>query len=589
MNVIIGLSAGFHDSAVSVLSFSGDILFASSEERFTRKKGDRSFPWSAIESAITFCLDRDYVIKKICLHEDPLSVIRLRDFFSKKTRLSKFLDSLNSGVLILKSLFRLKKKLSLSFNDIYIGSHHTSHAYASIATSPVNNGIVLVLDAIGERSSGLIGQFKSSGLITSRRLPIQKSLGLIYSCITVHCGFRVLTGEYKLMGLAPYGRPIYYSQLCEIFGDPTNLSYSISDIDFRSDTLISNQLTSALQFAPRIPDSGDIEQKYADLAASAQHYLESAVVSIIENLDFPTPFNLVLGGGVSLNCKLNQLLSQHPMIKSLWSFPSGGDSGSAVGVCYEYLASRGIEFSKLDNVFLGPIYDSATITRAYQSYISHPLDQRNIEKICVRLENGMVGAIYSGRSEFGPRALGNRSIIANPCRKEALAFINEKIKSREDFRPLAPIVLESCLSQYFQFEDSATELYRFMLSLAQSKSYITQVFEPTEVISARPSSDTNIPAVVHLDGSARIQVVSDDDDRPIVHLLRTFALNHNKGILVNTSFNQRGEPIVETPEDAISCFVETGLNFLVVDDRVLFRDEQPDILLMKRSLSFDPD
>ena len=589
MNVIIGLSAGFHDSAVSILSLSGEILYASSEERFSRKKGDRKFPWLSINAAITFCAEGGFHIKKVCLHEDPLSGIRLRDLITGKSNLRNFLESLKSSSEKLSNVFSLIKQLGLSLTDIHIGSHHTSHAYASISTSPLDQGFVLVLDAIGERSSGLLGEFTSSGLIVEKKLPIQKSLGLIYSCITVHCGFRVLTGEYKLMGLAPYGKPRFYSHLCELFGDPTDFGFSISDINYRSDSLISDRLTGILGFQPRIPDSGRIEQRYADLAASVQYYLERAVIGIIETIDHPTPINLVLGGGVSLNCKLNQLLSEHPKIKYLWSFPSGGDSGSAVGVCLEYLSSRGVKSSKLNNVFLGPIYDEDSYFRASQSFVTHSLDENILTSISSRLELGKVGAIFNGRSEFGPRALGNRSIIANPSRKEALAFINEQIKSREDFRPLAPIVLQSWMSEYFYHQDSALDLYRYMLGLVRSKSHSDEVHNPSEFITARSSVDSVIPAVVHLDGTSRIQVVADDDDRPIVSILKNFASNYNKGILVNTSFNQRGEPIVENPDDAVGCFIETGLDFLTLGDRVLFREEQPDILLMKRSLSFDPD
>ena len=597
-NYILGISSGFHDSSACLVSESGNILFASSEERFSRVKGDSSFPLQSINACLEICNSRSLRVSHIALHQNPFTLPFARPslvlaLFRKPAYLLKFLRSLDDFI---SSLLDLCSQLNIPRSNVFVSDHHYSHAYASILTCPQDSGIFLVLDAIGSNSSGCSGYFVDNNIASATSFPISSSLGLIYSCITVHCGFRVLTGEYKLMGLAPYGKPLYFDDLCSVFGNPRSSDISIADIDIFSDKLTSPLLSSKLGFPARAPDSLSIPICYANLAASIQFYLEEAVHFLVTSLhsQFPHSRNLVLGGGIALNCKLTYSLSQrfHNTFDNIWAFPASGDAGSSIGAALRLAKTKSSNFSSTRspfNVYLG-LSDNDPDAAIYNASLK-PSSDSPLLKVSQLIISGSVGAIFESSAEFGPRALGHRSIIANPCDPQSIAYINKNIKAREDFRPLAPVSLSSIANEYFDLSPNCLPMYPYMMALAKSRSYIPPSpfnFSPNTV-NPVGSCDSLFPSVVHLDGTARLQILSDDSDFFLASLLSYLYSHHELGVLVNTSFNVRGEPIVNSYSDAISCFLSTGLDFLYLDGRLILRDEQHPLSLMTSTRHFSPD
>ena len=415
---------------------------------------------------------------------------------------------------------------------------------------------VLVLDAIGENHSGLIGQFESGKIKDSISIPIEESIGLIYSLVTVYCGFKVLTGEYKLMGLAPYGNPRYLEILNQLFWDSNLNKPSIADINIYDSILQSKSLEEQLLFPPRDINSNVITQDYADLAASVQTFLEQKVCYILRDYIGSNKLEdsrcLVLSGGVALNCKLNYIISEYfaDNFDKVWAYPASGDAGSSVGACMAYLTEnteylKNIEIEKSTNMFLGSKYTNSEVICNNYSILYHtcsddPVNKENlIYKVCKLLQEGKIGAIYEDRTEFGPRALGNRSIIADARNANALKSINRNVKNREDFRPLAPIVLETEAHKYFELNERCRDMYNYMLCLAKSRNfdYNSSIFEEqksSDSIKPKSSRDSLIPAVVHHDGTARIQTISADDKTIICDVLKSYLKSYNIGLLINT-------------------------------------------------------
>ena len=594
MNVLLGLSCGFHDSSSCLVDLEGQLLYASSEERFTRQKGDSSFPIKSIDQAIIFAKDNDLRISDVIMHENIFnqSALKLSNLVSHPISFFKSSSKLKETHKLLSALIT---RLKLVKGNLHFSEHHLSHCYASIATAEGKDGLALVLDAIGEKSSGLVANVKNQTISSYEKREIENSLGLIYSAVTVYCGFKVLTGEYKLMGLAPYGKSVYYDALVDVFGNPTESLTSINDLNIYSNRLYSSKLEDALGFPPR-EKSQILQQKYADLAASVQIYLENAVCNIIDTCIVKYMIEpgstLYLGGGIALNCKLNLTLSEKycDFFSEIWAFPASGDTGSSIGACFNFLtdqkykAKLKLELPIYEHCFLGPDYDKNEIFNRLDSLsIKHIDFHESLSRIASKLADGEVGAIFTGRSEFGPRALGNRSIIGNPTKQQTLSYINSQIKSREDFRPLAPVILQSNFEQYFKINDNIQKMARFMLVLARSLEEIcfNSSANPNSTVLPGNSGHSTLSSVVHLDGTARIQIVDDTNYNSIIlELLNEFYSLTGVPVLVNTSFNVRGEPIVETIDDAINCFKQTGLSFLILGKLVIFREDQNPLVLL---------
>ena len=596
---ILGISCGYHDSAAALVTFSGRVIYASSEERFTRIKGDSSFPNNSIQLAIATAKAQDFTIEKICLHENLFQrKIGIRDAKGFNNKLTAAVLWSKNLVLDLQEIEKTQNLLGLKLNDIFVSNHHLSHVYGSVFSGKIRNGLAIAIDAIGEYSSGLAAKIIDFKVDQKLEFPIDRSLGLVYSAVTVFCGFKVLTGEYKLMGLAPYGRPVYKEALEKVFFDES-FNLTIADIDVTNKRLYSLKLEKELGFSPRKDTDECIEQKYADLAASMQLFLEEYVIKMIERLvekfDFYSSFDLALGGGVALNCKLTYEVANHfkHRIRNIAIIGAAGDAGSSVGACINYLINVCDikDLAGMDDLFLGE-----SITEQRQTANSYGLEfsilsESSIGKLVHLINNSGVVGIARGKAEFGPRALGNRSIIADPMNPKVLSFINERIKNREDFRPLAPIVLEEKVDDYFYCLDSCRDLYRSMLCLTSSKNFDPALLDNGIVnanspICPKASSDSLLPAVVHHDGTARIQVYTRKDNDVLSELL----LAKEGSVLVNTSLNIRGEPIVNNAKDAIECFLSTELDAIVLEDIVIFRDEQdPLALLNYERRTFDLD
>ena len=339
---------------------------------------------------------------------------------------------------------------------------------------------------------------------------------------------------------------------------------------------------------------------YADLAASVQLYLENCISSLIttsySKYNLNTEYGLVLSGGVALNCKSNMSISDkyRDHFCKIWSFPASGDSGSSIGACMHYLIEKLSPTSYTFNgMLLGPCPDSlVSDSLAYSDIDLRDLDDASLERLCVYLREGKVGAICSSHSEFGPRALGNRSIIADPTNINSLSFINSKVKQREDFRPLAPAILKEYAFDYYHLNPITTDMYSYMLSLAKYKDYTSKYCQPNDKnnpISPCVDSSIELSSVVHVDGTSRLQIVDSDQDTMLLRILRKFNELYSIPVLINTSLNVRGEPIVQSIDDAISCFKECELDFIVIDSKVVFRDDLPSYLLLKTGREFELD
>ncbi|QNI46801.1 carbamoyltransferase C-terminal domain-containing protein [Synechococcus sp. A15-60] len=599
--VLLGISCGFHDSSAALVGIDGKQLFASSEERFTRIKGDKSFPTQSIEYCLRLADSYAFNVKTICLHENIFNRIYSKNIMTPLVALKSLYKTLKASNTHLDQVHLVANRLGLNANDdVYFSSHHHSHAYAAYSAGDGNDGMVIVNDAIGERSSGLVAEIVNGKLLNTTLTPVNRSLGLMYSLITVYCGFKVLTGEYKLMGLAPYGDPVYFEELCSLFGEPDrNDSPNLGELDIYSDELFYKPLTDKLKFLPRPTNSkAPIHQRFADLASSMQKYLEISTITLIEsqlNRSTVSPCNtLYLGGGVALNCKLNYIIATtfKSQFNNIYAYPASGDAGSSIGACINYIAnacSKTIS-SRLPSVMLGVDSTDISQSKSADLLIRRPNinDQRSLEYVIQSLQKGRVGAVFEGRSEFGPRALGNRSIIADPRNPKALEFINSNIKNREDFRPLAPVVLESDASDIFEMQPNSSQLYKYMLTLALSKNYlpVNDKKNKNNESLVKYITDDLYPAIVHQDGTARIQIVSENDNTIISSLLTAYKLECQCPILINTSFNVRGEPIVNSKEEAINCFINSSLDFIIFDDSLVVREDQNPLSLIKDTTTF---
>ena len=567
---LFGISYGFHDSAAALVGHDGRIHFASSEERFTRIKGDRSWPQNAINNIIEYAEHNSIQVSGLCYYEDPLKRLSwsIRNSIASSTtlkeKLKRILKFSQNYINTTNQLLSFVESLSLSPSQLYISDHHISHAASALAFSPKQSGLVLILDAFGQDKSGFIGSFANNGTLSIlKSFSVCQSVGLFYSAITSICGFKILSGEYKLMGLAPYGKPHFYEKLKEIFGQPTNTDFSTSILDPFEKNLASKTLLDELGLPVRVPES-HIEQKYLDLAASAQKYLERLVVNILKTyitrLPSSSKKNISMGGGVALNCKLTSVLETEFNDYSFSICPAAGDAGSAVGACYAYLT----EYHRASLVtnktaYLG-LNNSALCTRTFLNTIgfkpssTSPCSPNDFSDLLIE---GKVGAIYRGSAEFGPRALGNRSILANPSDPHAISFINTHIKSREDFRPLAPITTIDIQEELFQ-ETTSNQLLQYMLTLIKIPNDVSNL----------------IPSAVHIDGTARLQVITREQNTFLYEVITDFYSRTGIPALINTSLNQRGEPIVNTLQDALECFCSTRLDFICADSFIIKRSDQ---------------
>lgn len=583
---ILGISAFFHDSA-ACLVVDGSVVAAAQEERFTRKKHDASFP----QHAIDYCLqargltpqDLDYV----AYYDKPLQKFDrlLETYLATAPRgFSLFRTSvvpwLREKLYIPRTLHR---GLGRTFRGPYVFlQHHESHAASAFFPSPFQDAAIVTIDGVGEWSTVTVGRGVGNRIELLEELRFPHSLGLLYSTLTYLAGFRVNSGEYKLMGLAPYGEPIYAETILrELVDLRPDGSFRLNMKYFgftTSDRMASPELERL--FGPARAPESELTRREMDLAASIQAVTETIVLRIAAHAYQLTGCDrLCMAGGVALNCVANGRLLREGPFKALWIQPAAGDAGGALGAAmftWHQLLDHSRVVGKTDAQhasLLGPASDNLTIRRmldhvgAAYRYLE---EDQLVDTVADLLASQMVVAHAAGRMEFGPRALGNRSILGDPRSPTMQATMNQKIKFRESFRPFAPIVLKEEASKHFDLDEGVESPY--MLIVAPVRSY-----SPMHEAFSRPTHrvDSSLPAITHVDGSARVQTVDEAQNPRVAGILRRFKARTGIGVLVNTSFNIRGEPIVCTPRDAYRCFMATQIDVLVLGNYVLLKTEQP--------------
>lgn len=576
MSIVLGISAYFHDSS-ACLVVDGEVVAAALEERFTRKKHDSSFPVNAINFCLDFAAVNSNDIDIVCYFEKPFTKFeRILDTFVRKSPKGfiPFQRAVKSWVkekIWVEDKFN--KEFEFSGKFIYC-QHHLSHAANACLQSGFNEAAYLIVDGVGEKACTSIGTFKEGKFEPLIEQHFPHSIGLLYSAFTQYCGFKVNSGEYKLMGLAPYGSPKYveliYDQFISI-NDEGEIRLAIEKFGFLSDLKMINKKFEKVFDRPARKSSEKMDSFYMDVAASIQKVTEEILVNLVEFTLRKTGQNkLVYGGGVALNCVANaKLVSKVSSLNNLFIHSASGDGGCAMGAAL-WAANLKEEIKPLNNQeYLGPEFSEQDILSELYQIPNISFEKMNnsdlLEQVATHLNNDKVVGWFQGRMEFGPRALGNRSILASPKHPEMKSVLNHKIKKREGFRPFAPLVLEEHYDTYFVNNGAD---YTRMLYVTEGKT-------------------GDIPACIHEDNTARVQSLSKESN-PILHdLIKRFYEKSGLPVLINTSFNERGEPIVTTPKDAISCFFNTDMDVLVLGNVLLLKKENSRVNLLKKKYELD--
>lgn len=596
---VLGISALYHDAA-ACLVIDGDIVAAAQEERFTRVKHDMSMPVHSIEYCLKeakieaadvdvvvfydnpfYTLDR-FVHNIIFSNGDTKDIVdrSFYDMFSKRIWIHKLIDNILGENSNRKS---------------FVCEHHVSHAASAFYPSPFNEAVILTIDGVGEWATTTIGVGKDEEISLKEELYFPHSLGLLYSAFTYFCGFKVNSGDYKFMGLSSYGEPIYVDIIKEKLldlKDDGSFCLNMEYFDYQYGRAMVNSKFSELFEGPRREPESMITKREMDIAASVQKVTEEIILKMVlhakekygEGID-----NLVLAGGVALNCVANGKLVKSGIFKNVWIQPAAGDSGGSLGAAlyytYRYTGVRR-SINQLDSQkgsYLGPQFSIAEVEEYLNQngYKYHKLEEKKLyQTIAQELSKEKVIGLFHGRMEFGPRALGNRSIIADARSEDMQVKLNQKIKYRESFRPFAPSVLVEDAEKYFELNVDSP----YMLIVGDVKAERCHAvnlqgalrqsgYNMLEIVKQKRS---DIPAVTHVDYSARIQTVSEETNPYYYNIIREYKKITGCSVIVNTSFNVRGEPIVCTLQNAYECFMRTGMDILVLENCILYKDEQPE-------------
>jgi carbamoyltransferase len=582
--VILGISAFFHDSAAALISTSGEILGAIEEEKFSRIKHDNRFPMLSIKYLLHQNQINSSDISEIVYYENPnLKQKRIFSSFSSTfpRYFSTFNEALKSDAWKKGSIEKLIRK-KLNYNGtITFTEHHLSHAASTFFASPYKEAAVLTIDGVGEFTTTLIAHGNLDGITKLSEIHFPNSLGMLYSSFTYYCGFKVNSGEYKLMGLAPYGKPKYVNlikdNLIEIANDG---SYSINQKYFEYEfgrKMINSSFVDLFSRSPRNPNE-PLNSFYQDVAASIQVVTNEVVVGLAKQAKKLTGVNdLCLAGGVALNCVSNSVIEEAQIFDNIWIQPAAGDAGGALGAAFmaksfnseKIISAKQPEKSPIYSTYLGPAY---TNDQLYKFLTDNKLkfiffeDQNLVQKVAENISQGKIVGWFQGKAEFGPRALGNRSILGDPRNPKMQKLMNLKIKFRESFRPFAPTILSEKTSEWFQYSNGIpyNNDSPYMLKIAYLKENKRNTFKVSNALTNSEEILSQIPAVTHLDYSSRIQTLNRNQNPLFYDLIKNFEHITGVPILINTSFNVRGEPIVLTPQDAWNCFLNTEIDILVL-------------------------
>jgi len=597
VKTILGISAFYHDSAATIL-VDGKIIAAAQEERFTRKKHDASYPFNAIEFVLNFAKIKLSEVDQVIFFEKPfLKFERLLETYVAfaprgfKSFCIAMPVWLKDKLFQKKMLFNELKKHDDNFNDdkkIYFSDHHLSHAASAFFPSPFEEAVVLTADGVGEWATTTVAIGKGNNLEIKKEIHFPHSLGLLYSAFTYYTGFKVNSGEYKLMGLAPYGVPIYEDKI------KSNLIDIKEDGSFHLDQSYFNYATGLTMtnkkfdnlFGQKVRNSKNekLTQFHMDIAASIQKVTEDVMIKLIKSLkkEFNIS-NLCLAGGVALNCVANGKILKEKIFDNIWVQPAAGDAGGSLGAALalwhiEQNNSRKVDLNdSMQGSYLGPEYSQKDIEeqldKAGAKYEIFK-DEELLDKTATDLSNEEAIGWFQGRMEFGPRALGGRSILGDPRSEKMQKNLNLKVKYRESFRPFAPSILKEDLSEWFDINVDSP--YMLMVASINKDKTIKMTQDQKNLfgIDKLNVKRSEIPAVTHVDYSARIQTVHKETNERYVRVIEKFQEKTNCPILVNTSFNVRGEPIVNTPLDAFNCFMGTDLDKLVIGNCYLDKNNQ---------------
>lgn len=596
--IVLGISAFYHDSAAALVR-DGEIVAAAQQERFSRKKNDSEFP----KDAIAYCLDEAGVtldqVDYAGFYDKPLLTFNrlLETYFAfAPAGLPSFVKAIPGWVkekifqkaLLMKNLNGLGRG-ALADDRMLFNFHHHSHAASAFFPSPFEEAAVMVMDGVGEWATTTLGVCKGTALEFSKEIRFPHSLGLLYSAFTYYLGFKVNDGEYKVMGLAPYGEPKYVQlirdNLIDVKEDGSfrlNMDY----FNYCTGLTMTNGRFDRLFGSPPRKPAEPLGQRHMDLARSVQVVIEDVVMRLCAGLRLETgQENLCLAGGVALNCVANGKLLREGPFKNIWIQPSSGDAGASLGVALAIFHAmtgkpRVLCEGKRDamqGAFLGPAFNGGQSRAALDKYgaVYEEVDDETLfETAAKALSEEKVVGWFQGRMEFGPRALGNRSILGDPGSSSMQRQLNLKIKYRESFRPFAPAVLREDVGEFFEMNGDSP----YMLLVAQVKEErrraLSSKEESLQGVGKLNAVRSDIPAITHVDYSARVQTVHADTNPRFHRLLEAFKQRSGKGVLVNTSFNVRDEPIVCTPEDAYRCFMATEMDVLVVGNIILFKEDQ---------------
>ncbi len=587
---ILGISAFYHDSAACLLK-DGEIIAAAQEERFTRKKADSGFP----EKSIEFCLSHAGIgsddLSFVGFYDKPL--LKFERILETYTGVAPrgFSSFLKAAPLWVKEKLHMEKQIRKGIGyegEILYSEHHESHAASAFYPSPFEEAALLTMDGVGEWATSTMGVGKGKSIELTRELRWPDSLGLLYSAFTYFTGFKVNSGEYKVMGLAPYGQPKYkdliYKELLDLQEDGSfrlNQKY----FNYLSGLTMTNHAFAELFGGPARQPETELTQREMDLARSVQEVVEEVMLRCAAHLHKETGLdNLCLAGGVALNCVGNGRILREGPFKSIWIQPASGDAGGALGVA-QLIWHRHLDNERevpargdsMKGAYLGPDFSSDEIKEyldtkkaPYQKLERADLHSR-VAKILT--EEKVVGW-FNGRMEFGPRALGGRSIIGDPRSAKMQTQMNLKIKYRESFRPFAPSVLEERVSDFFEMDCESP--YMLLVAPVKEERRIAMTSDEEKLWGIEqlnvPRSD--VPSITHIDYSARVQTVSRETNPDYYDVIKAFEDLTGYGVVVNTSFNVRGEPIVCTPEDAYRCFMRTEMDYLVLGSYLLDKTEQ---------------
>jgi carbamoyltransferase len=605
---ILGISAFYHDSAAAIIQ-DGKVIAAAQEERFTRKKHDPSFPVNAARFCLSYAGRSINDLDAVVFYDKPLLKFErlLETYYAFAPKgLKSFMMSM--PVWIKEKLFLKKliwdalgeiEKVDKSKIKLLFPEHHLSHAASAFYPSPYERAAILTLDGVGEWATASIGVGEGNNITILKELDFPHSLGLLYSAFTYFCGFKVNSGEYKLMGLAPYGNhnspevqryvDVIKTKLIDIkddgsiFLDQEYFSYATGL------RMVYDDKWEKLFGFPRRTSESMLEQHHCDLALAIQQVTEEIVLKLgMEAKRLTDADHLVMAGGVALNCVANGKLDDAKIFRQIFIQPAAGDAGGALGAAYAahyiyYGKKRTVEPGEMDALkgsYLGTEYadlDISGVAKKYHApYEYFENEEELLAKTASLIGSGNVIGWHQGRMEFGPRALGARSIIADARNPEMQKKLNLKIKYREGFRPFAPIVPAEDVSDYFDHKDISP--YMLLVKPVKQCRRIPYPanFDPKELLDKLYFLRSDIPAITHIDYSARLQTVHHQTNPRLWKLLQEFKKNTGYSVLVNTSFNVRGEPIVNTPEDAYRCFMRTDMDYLVMGNFVFNKKEQPE-------------